>query len=92
MTEQNSIVLDCPLCRTRVRAEIAALLEYFGGEEDPGVCVTLARCPGCSFPLVGAQDDCGYQKRHGSMTQVWSDPKRVWPRPNVNLSGSIPCP
>lgn len=24
------------------------------------------------------------------MTQVWSDPKRVWPQPNTNVSGGIP--
>ena len=24
------------------------------------------------------------------MQDVWSDPERVWPRPNINLSGRIP--
>jgi hypothetical protein len=90
MSEQNFIVLDCPFCRTRVRAEVADLIEYFGGEEHPGVCVTLARCPGCNYPLVAYQEDCGYENLHGSMTQVWSVPKRVWPQPSTNLSVSIP--
>lgn len=91
MAEANFIVLDCPFCRTRVRAEIAALLEYGGGEDGPpGLSVTLARCPSCSYPLVGYQEDCGYEERYGSMREVWSVPKRVWPRPDINLPGSIP--
>jgi Domain of unknown function (DUF4145) len=91
MVEKNFIVLDCPFCRIRVRAEVAAALEHGGGEDEPpAISVALARCPSCGHPLVGYEQDCGYEHSFGSMRQVWSDPMRVWPRPKVNLSGSIP--
>lgn len=85
MSEQNCIVLDCPSCRTKVRAEIAGVLEYYDHEEL-GIRVTLAQCP-CRHPLVGSEEIRGYDDRQNDL---WSDPKRVWPRPLANLSSSIP--
>jgi hypothetical protein len=87
MTEPKFITLDCPNCRTRSRAEITGMVEYDGGQEDASIRVMLARCPGCTYPLVGYQHD---QDMDEYGRQGWSDPERVWPRPNATLSSSIP--
>jgi Domain of unknown function (DUF4145) len=87
MTESKFITLDCPNCRTRSRAEIAGTVEYDGGQEDTSVRVMLARCPGCSYPLVGYQHDNAMDE-YGR--ECWSDSERVWPRPHANVSSSIP--
>jgi len=87
MTEPKFITLDCPNCRTRSRAEIAGTVEYDGRQEDASVRVMLARCPGCSYPLVGYQHDNAVDE-YGR--ECWSDLERVWPRPHANVSDSIP--
>ena len=58
-------------------------------EQEIGV--TLARCPDCMHPLVIYEEACAYEPSSWDRVDtIWSKPARLWPKPKLNLSDSIP--
>lgn len=78
----QTIVIDCPKCEVRVKAEST---NWIGNGEDQALF--LVECPSCHSPLFGSaisvQDDFN--------NWGWDTAERLWPTPSIaEVSPSIP--
>jgi hypothetical protein len=80
---QNSVVIDCPDCATRVNAPVRGAVHHNESES----AVVLVKCPSCEGPLVGMTQV--YQAENNDWR--YEHAERLWPAPStVELSVSIP--
>ena len=78
----NEIVIDCPHCNVRVRAEAKSWV----GDADDGAFF-LVQCPSCKSPLFGTA--ISYRDEYNNWG--WDTAERIWPTPSVaDVGPSIP--
>lgn len=70
----NEIVIDCPHCEVRVKAEATSSV---GKPEDRAYF--LVQCPSCQAPLFGSA--VLYYDEHNNWS--WDTAERLWPTPMV---------
>ena len=79
----NSSVVDCPTCATRVNASVVGAVH----DDESDSVILLLRCPSCRGPILGLSQT--YQAANSDWRYDHSE--RLWPAPStVELSASIP--
>lgn len=80
------MIIECPRCEAKVHGAVIAEREYPPTDDVDPYKYVLLECPGCKGPLLGYceyviwnADDAG-----------WTDPERVWPKPDEHLPGEVP--
>lgn len=81
----DTVVIDCPECETKVRAEVLAKRTY-DTEDDDHFEVYFLECPGCHKTMVGHADEVRLDFDRWEM----DSPTRLWPNPKTRLDSSIP--
>ncbi len=84
------ILIDCPICNIRVRADIEGDVHYVDDVDSIEFRITLVRCPDCRFPLVGRQQELDDIGPGGFPRRAWTPTKRLWPQPKLDISNSVP--
>ncbi len=74
----NQIVIDCPYCAVRVKAEAKS---WVGGLPDEAYF--LVECPSCHNALFGSS--IAYQDEFNNWT--WDTAERLWPMPSLTEVG-----
>lgn len=78
----NAIVIDCPRCAVRVKAEVTSWVG--NGQEE---AYFLVECPSCKQALFGTS----YVYQDASNSWEWNTADRLWPAPAVTeMSSTIP--
>src|SRR5918999_5467090 len=88
------VVVDCPRCEARVKAEIMRTEDAIQSEtRTPEYRVSLARCPGCHEPLL-TREECVEvvgPNEWGDEPYRYGPPSRVWPLPEREASRAVPA-
>ncbi|MBI5604280.1 MAG: DUF4145 domain-containing protein [Deltaproteobacteria bacterium] len=78
----NEIVIDCPHCAVRVKAEAKTWV----GREN-GETYFLVRCPSCQNALFGSAFECQDEYNNWG----WTTAERLWPSPSLaDVGPAIP--